>query len=121
MADPGTSRERSPRAHGHRGPAGAIDAAAWGAFLIWLGAAWLARLPVGVLLLGFATIVVAAQLARRARGMGLEWPWLFVAACSALAGIWSLAAIQLELVPVLLIVAGAALLLSLLGRARHYA
>lgn|SRR5574338_155109 len=89
-----------------------LDAAAWGLFFVWVGIALIANLPWGVALLGIAIMTLGAQVARRRLGLAVEPFWLFVGVLFALCGVWELLRVQFSLVPVVLIVAGIALLFS---------
>lgn len=98
-----------------------IDTAAWGGTLLWVGVFWLADLGAGVALLGFAAIVLAAQLARRAIGVAADPFWSFAGACLAVGGLWILLGIRADLVPVLFLLAGGLVLFSALRRRRRVA
>jgi hypothetical protein len=96
-----------------------LDAAGWGLFFIWVGAALLMGLSWGVGLLGVALITLAGQAARRYFGLALERFWVVVGLLFLLGGIWELYKVEVSLVPILLIVAGGALLVSIFGRSRQ--
>jgi hypothetical protein len=98
-----------------------LDIGGWGLIFIWLGVAWLASLSAGVVLVGTAVVVLGVQLVRKAVGLPLQVFSLFVGLCLAVAGIWRLAGLKTDIVPVLLIVAGVALLISAVARARRLA
>jgi hypothetical protein len=91
-----------------------LDAAAWGLFFVWVGVALIANLGWGLGLVGVGVITLGGQLARRYFGLALERFWLVVGFLFVLGGVWELLSIQFSLVPIVLIVAGAALLLSAL-------
>jgi hypothetical protein len=93
-----------------------IEAVAWGLFFIWVGIAFLSNLGDGVGLLGIGIITLGAQIARSYYNLVLETFWLIVGICFALGGIWEFMDPAVALVPVLLIVAGAALLYSVLNK-----
>lgn len=89
-----------------------LDVAAWGLFFMWLGVALIANVGWGPALLGVGVITLGGQLARRSFKLGVERFWVAVGALFVLGGVWALVDIRFSLVPVVLIVAGAALLLS---------
>jgi len=99
-----------------RGTSRRLDAAGWGLFFIWVGVSTIADLGWGVGLLGVAAIIYLVQVARRLSGRRLEPFWLVVGGGFLLGGIWHLYQIEVSLVPVVLILVGGALLLSLLRR-----
>ena len=96
-----------------------LDAAGWGLFFIWVGVSTLADLGWGVGLLGVAAIIYLMQAARWSFGRRLEPFWLVVGGAFLLGGIWDLYQIEVRLVPVVLILVGGALLLSLFQRRRE--
>jgi hypothetical protein len=91
-----------------------IDATAWSLFFMWVGFAMLADLSWGVGLIGVGVITVGAQLARRMFHLAVEGFWLVVGILFLAGGLWERLAVRAEFVPVILIAAGAALLLSAL-------
>ena len=93
-----------------------LDAAGWGLFFIWVGAALLLDLSWGVGLLGVAVIILLGQAARKYFGLALEGFWIVVGLIFLVGGFWELYRVEVDLVPILLIVAGAALLISLFRR-----
>ena len=99
-----------------RGTSRRLDAAGWGLFFIWVGVSTLADLGWGVGLLGVAAIIYFMQAARRLFGRRFEPFWLVVGGGFLLGGIWDLYHIEVSLVPVVLILVGGAMLLSLLQK-----
>jgi len=95
-----------------------LDAAGWGLFFIWVGAALLLDLSWGVGLLGVAVIILLGQAARKYFGLALEGFWMVVGLLFLAGGFWEMYQVEVDLVPILLIIAGAALLLSLFRRRR---
>jgi hypothetical protein len=92
-------------------------------FFIWIGLAFLFNtgvgvtlLGVGVTLLGVGVITLCMQFARKLFELKLEGIWLAIGLLLVIGGVWELLAIQVPLTPVLLIVAGVALLFSILRR-----
>jgi hypothetical protein len=115
MDENSVNAEGSPRAR-KKGLSKRLDAAGWGLFFIWVGVSLLLDLSWGVGLIGVAAIIFLGQTARRHYGLRLEIFWVVVGALFLLGGIWELFQVQVGLVPILLIVAGGALLLSLFRR-----
>lgn len=99
-------------------PVKRLDTAGWGLFFIWVGVALLMDLGWGVGLVGVAVITLGGQVARRYFGLRVETFWVVAGLLLLAGGVWDLAQIEVSLVPVLLIVAGAALLVSIFGRRR---
>jgi len=107
--------EVSPRER-RKGLSKRLDAAGWGLFFIWVGVSLLLDLGWGVGLIGVAAITLLEQSARKYYGLKIEKFWVAVGVLFLLGGIWELFQVQVGLVPILLIVAGGALLLSLVRR-----
>lgn len=93
-----------------------LDTAGWGLFLIWVGTSFLLDLSWGVALIGVAAVIFLKQAARRFYGRNLERFWVVVGVLFLLGGFWELFQVRLDLGPILLIVAGGALLLTLFRR-----
>ena len=93
-----------------------LDAAAWGLFFVWVGVALIANLGWGLGLLGVGVITLGGQLARKYFSLTVERFWVVVGLLFVLGGVWELLGLQFSLVPILLIVAGVALLLSAVRR-----
>ena len=93
-----------------------LEAAGWGLFFIWVGVSLLLDVGWGVGLIGVAAIILLGQLARYFYDLEVEKFWVVVGVLFLLGGIWELFQVQVGLVPILLIVAGGALLLSLFRR-----
>jgi hypothetical protein len=89
-----------------------LGAASWGVFFIWLGIAFLAGLSFGIGLLGVGLITLGAQVARWAFHLPMEGFWVVVGILFLAGGLWALLAIGLPFVPILLLVAGVAILLG---------
>ncbi len=104
----------SLRAFAHR-----IDALGWGAFFLWLGIVLLYEIGSGVALLGIGVIVWGGQLARLAVSLDLEGFWAVVGSGFLLGGVWQLVETDLPLGPVVLILAGLAVILTALLRKQH--
>jgi hypothetical protein len=89
-----------------------LDAVAWGLFFVWIGVALLAGLSWGLGLLGVGIITLGTQWARRYFGLTVETFWVVVGLLFLASGVWELLSVRIGLVPIVLIVAGSALLLS---------
>lgn len=87
-------------------------AVGWGLFLIWIGICYLAGFSFGVGILGVGIITLGVQLARRASDLKFEGFWVVVGILFILGGIWNLFKIHFDLVPILILIAGVLLLIS---------
>lgn len=90
----------------------------WALFFIWVGIAFLAGFHIGVGLLGIGVITLGVQIARKQANLQLEGFWVVIGLLFLLGGLWELFEPTLPLLPILLIVAGLLLLISL-SRRRH--
>jgi hypothetical protein len=95
-----------------RDAADRLSAAGWGLFFLWLGIVFLTDLREGIALLGIGIIILGVQGIRRALGLDLERFWVVVGLLFGLTGIGELVALQISLLPILLIAGGLALLVS---------
>jgi hypothetical protein len=93
-----------------------LDAAAWGLFFVWVGVALIANIGWGPGLVGVGVITLGGQLARKYLSLTVERFWVAVGLLFVLGGVWELLGLRFSLVPILLIVAGVALLLSAVRR-----
>jgi len=97
-----------------------LEATGWGLFFIWMGIALFGNIGWGAGLLGVGIITLGAQAARKYFDLKLEGFWLAVGFLFVVGGICKLFNVHLGLVPILCIVAGIALLVSIfVGRARN--
>lgn len=85
----------------------------WGALLIWIGVALLLRFGWGVGLLGAGVILIAAQVARRYLQLKVDGFGLVAGLVLVLCGVGNMVHVAVSLFPILFIVAGVALLVSL--------
>jgi hypothetical protein len=92
-----------------------LGAVGWGLFFIWMGVALFAHLGWGVGLLGVGIITLGAQAARKYFALKLEGFWIAVGFFFVAGGIWELFNVQLGLLPILCLVAGVALFVSILA------
>jgi len=88
-----------------------LAAAGWGLFFIWVGIALFMDFGWAVGLLGVGIITLAGQAARKVFNLRLEVFWITIGLCFALGGAWRLYGVELPMVPMLLIMAGMAVLL----------
>jgi predicted benzoate:H+ symporter BenE len=91
-----------------------IAALGWGVFFIWTGVALLAHIGWGVGLMGVAILILGGQVLRYYSGLRVVGFWIVMGSLFFLGGIWKLFDVQLDLIPILCIGVGAALLLSVL-------
>ena len=96
--------------------AGQLNVTGWGLFFIWVGVSLLMDLSWSVGLIGVSAIVLLGQAARRSFGQRLKPFWVVVGVLLFFGGIWELANIDVDLLPVMLILSGGALMLSLFRR-----
>ena len=89
-----------------------VDVAGWGLFFIWVGISLMMEFSWGVGLIGVSVITLGGQAARKFFGLALEGFWLVCGLFFLAGGIWELYKVEVSLVPILLIVAGGALLVS---------
>lgn len=89
-----------------------LDVGGWGLFFIWVGIALVAHLGWGAGLLGVGAITLAVQVARGSLSVGAEPFWIVVGVLFVAGGLAEFLALEFNLLPVLLIVAGAALVIS---------
>jgi hypothetical protein len=101
-----------------------LEVGTWGVFFVWMGIALLASLPWGAWLLGVGSIILGAQLARRLTALRIEGFWIIAGVLFVLGGISELAKIEINiaLIPILCILAGAGLVAkAFVRRAAHHA
>ena len=96
--------------HHHR--ARKVDAIGWALFFIWVGIAWIANVGFGVGLLGVAAIILGMQAIRRLLGINVEFFGIVVGIGFGIGGLWEYLDVQTPLAPIVLIIAGIALLVS---------
>ena len=96
----------------HHHQARKIDAIGWALFFIWVGIAWIAHVGFGVGLLGVAAIILGMQAIRHLLGINVEFFWIVVGIGFGIGGLWEYLDVQTPLAPIVLIIAGIALLVS---------
>ncbi len=89
-----------------------VAKAGWGLLLIWIGAALLLNFGWGIGLIGAGTIVLAAQAFRRYLGLNRDRFGVVVGLLLVVCGVWNMFHVTVELVPLLCIGAGIALLVA---------
>ncbi len=95
-----------------RALAGRIDAAGWGIFFLWVGIALLAELGWGIGLIGVGAIMLGAQAWRGLAAVQVERFSVTIGVLFVIAGFWNLLGLRIDVVPLLFIAAGVAILLS---------
>lgn len=98
----------------HHNRGNKLDAVGWALFFIWVGIAWIAEVGLGAGLIGVAVITLGMQVLRRLLGLQVEFFWVVVGLGFAIGGLWNLFNVQTPLTPIALIVAGIALLISVM-------
>ena len=99
-----------------KAPADKVGAAGWGLFFIWVGISFLAGFHTGVVILGVGVITLITQAVRKSLNLEIEKFWVIIGLLFVIGGVCSLLELsipKIPLVPILLIVAGVLLLLSL--------
>ncbi len=90
-----------------------VARAVWGMLLVWIGAALLLHWSWGVGLLGAGVILLAAQAFRRYVHVKVDGFGLVAGSILVLCGVWNLFDVSVNLVPLLCIGIGIAILVSL--------
>ncbi len=100
-----------------------LDAIGWGLFLLMLGGLWLVPeewgVPEGAWLIGAGVIILGLIAVRYINGLQVSGFWLFLGALALGTGLASVLGLDLPVFPILIIIAGAGILLKpLLNRMR---
>ena len=100
-----------------------LDAIGWGLFLLMLGGLWLVPeewgVPEGAWLIGAGVIILGLIAVRYIKGLEVSGFWLFLGALALGTGLASVLGLDLPVFPILLVIAGAGILLKpLLDRMR---
>lgn len=93
-----------------------ITAVGWGLFFIWLGIVLMFDAGIGLILVGVGIISLGMQVSRKYVGLETDGFWILVAVLFIAVGLWELLGWRLPLMSLLLVVVGAALLVSALKR-----
>ena len=96
--------------------AGKLDTIGWALFFIWVGIAFLLDFGFGVGLLGIGVITLGIQVARTRYGLKTETFWIIIGILFILGGLWQLFEPDIPIIPILLIVAGLIVLLSVMRK-----
>jgi hypothetical protein len=88
----------------------------WALFFIWVGLAFLGEFDLGVSLLGIGLITLGMQIVRKMCSLDFEGFWVVIGILFAIGGIWELSETDLPLVPILLIIAGLLMIISMVAR-----
>ena len=84
----------------------------WSLFFIWVGITLLMKIDSGTGLLGVGIITLGMQWVRKNNSLSIEGFWIVIGILFVLGGIWDLFEITFSMVPVLIILGGAALLIK---------
>ena len=95
-----------------------LNSTGWALFFIWIGIAFLANISIGIGLLGIGIITLVMQVVRRQYNLKAEGFWVAIGILFALAGLWELFEAKIPLVPIVLIIAGITLLISMMRKKR---
>lgn len=93
-----------------------LSAIGWALFFIWVGVAYLLSPGSGIALLGIGVIILGIQFVRKSSDLPLEGFWVVVGLLFVLGSIWDTFEAEIPLIPILLIVAGVVILLSIMKR-----
>ena len=96
-----------------------LDVIGWGLFFIWIGIAFLANIPFEIGLLGVGIITLGVQVVRKSFNLNLEGFWIVVGLLFILGGLWELFKIEFQLVPILIILAGLVMIISIISGKRQ--
>ncbi len=97
----------------NEGVSAKVATAVWGLLLIWTGATLLLHWSWGVGLVGAGAILLGAQAVRRYLRVKVDGFALVAGALLVVCGVWNMFSVAIDIVPLLCIGAGIALLLSL--------
>ena len=84
----------------------------WGLFFIWLGFVLMFNASIGLILIGVGIISLGMQVSRKYVGLETDGFWILVAVLFIAVGVWEMLGLRLPLMSLLLIIVGAALLVS---------
>lgn len=89
-----------------------LEAGSWGLFFMWLGMGLLLDVDDAIWLLGVAAIVLGTQALGSRLRLKVEGFWIVVGLCFLLGGLWELLDVTASLIPILLLLVGAALIVG---------
>ena len=101
---------------GECGLAGRLKAVGWGLFFIWIAVVFLQGYGGAIGLFGVGIITLIMQVARKLAGLAMEGFWVVIGILFTLGGLWAVFEINAPLVPIVLLLAGLILILSVLRR-----
>ncbi|MDF1536062.1 MAG: hypothetical protein P1S46_06100 [bacterium] len=110
-AEPSVSGKRERREREKK-----IAAVGWGAFFVWLGFILMIKAGSGAILIGVGVISLCVQVVRKYAGLESEGLWILVAILFIVVGVWEVLEVRIPLMSLLLIVVGAAFILSAVRR-----
>lgn len=96
------------------GPADTLAIVGWALFFIWIGVALLLNVGFHIGLLGVGIIILAMQGVRLSSKQKLEWGWVVVGLLFVIGGLGGLFEMRRSLMPILFIVAGVVLIISII-------
>lgn len=90
-----------------------LSAVGWGLFFVWIGVAWLLNVGAGIGLLGVGVITLGMQAVRKYFNLKLEGFWLVIGVLFVAGSLSELLQVELPLAPIFVIIAGLAVLVSI--------
>jgi hypothetical protein len=114
--DAGTPVVEEPKKTETQKFADKLSTVGWSLFLIWVGIALLMKLNATIVLLGIGVITLLVQGARKCFNLKLEGFWVVIGLLFVIGSLWEIYKPNLPLVPIVLIVLGVALLVSVIRR-----
>ena len=112
-AEKNTEPVQEPKTHEKSDLDKRLSTVGWALFFIWIGIAFLANFDFSVGLFGIGILTLGMQVARLFVGLKLEGFWVVVGILFVLGGLFGMLETKLPLVPILLILAGVVLLISI--------
>ncbi len=91
-----------------------LNVTGWALFFIWIGVAFMVKFDTAVSLFGIGVITLRMQAFRKYSNLKLESFWVVVGLLFVVGGIWGIFKVDFSLAPIVLIVAGLVLLVSML-------
>ena len=112
LGDESKPQVEEPKTTGTQKFADKLSTVGWSLFLIWVGIVLLMKLDTSIGLLGVGVITLLVQGARKYFNLKIEGFWVVIGLLFVIGSLWEIYKPNLPLVPILLIVVGAALLVS---------
>lgn len=110
MGDQTNHENKSDTLHN---PSKLLESIGWGLFFVWVGISVLGKFHIGVGLMGIGVITLGGQAARVYYKLKPDGFWVVVGLLFLLGGIGELFQKKIDLLPILLIAAGAVVMLSI--------